>query len=214
MKLSDYNFRYFTNRCFYIPYDKIKSIAGDFDGAESATGLIVYGYVDHEAGLTFEILGTGNLDGDYLHFHKGNNKISSKIRSGALKDTDFIYLDEEIVPKGLYEDKIRMIDDSYLSTPSLDVFRTFKELDHLRSPDYPDDFQVILVTEGAKPELVWVRAEEVIKPEDESKAPYFMGTLLNDPYDPAFGVIKSGTRIPFQIRFNSNDEPMLVTFVQ
>lgn len=149
--------------------------------------------------MSFEIVGVGLLEDNRLSFGRGNPKISAKIRAESLRDADFIYLDSDIIPKGYYEDKVEMVDSCYPSNRSLDIVRTFEELDPIRSPEYPDDFQVYLVADNGSAELVWARVEEVVSAEN-GQAPYFIGTLLNDPFNPIFEKIKAGMKIPFYLK--------------
>ena len=48
--------------------DDLKDVLKDFPGAEEANCAVAYGYIDHEAGFTFEVLeaavcGDGQIDG-------------------------------------------------------------------------------------------------------------------------------------------------------
>ena len=59
--------------------------------------------------------------------------------------------------------------------------RTFPFIRPYQNIEYPDDIQILLYRQNLEPEAVWVRMEDVADDHIEAK-------LLNDPYDPNFGV--------------------------
>ena len=57
MNYKDLGFRpFYKNFSILLKNDNIKDIVADLDVDEVFDGVLVYGYVDHEAGFTFEIL--------------------------------------------------------------------------------------------------------------------------------------------------------------
>ena len=87
MNLSDIGFRGLYHNFIILQLtERLKSVANDFPGAKNAEYALVYGYIDHTAGLTLEILVLGNKSGSDFHFENGNNNIRSFIRIGAVKD--------------------------------------------------------------------------------------------------------------------------------
>ena len=64
MNYKDLGFRpFYKNFSILLNNDNIMDIVADLDVDEAFDGVLVYGYVDHEAGFTFEILSLA-LQGD------------------------------------------------------------------------------------------------------------------------------------------------------
>ncbi len=174
MNLSDIGFRGLYHNFIILQLtERLKSVANDFPGAKNAECALVYGYIDHTAGLTLEILALGNKSGSDFHFENGNNNIRSFIRIGAVKDCVFYSADsnEEYVSR--YVEKIEML-KGYMPSEDIEKIRDMEFLDSCRSAEYPDDVSVYLIKEGCKPEGCWIRVEKI----DE---PGLAGILLNEP---------------------------------
>ena len=57
MKYNEVGFRAYYHNYIAVPMkDKLKTVLKDFPGADKANCILTYGYIDHTAGLTLEIL--------------------------------------------------------------------------------------------------------------------------------------------------------------
>lgn len=177
MTVNDISFRDLYHQFFFLPLSEEDSnlweIADQFPGKEDGNGLILYGYIDHTAGFTFEILAFGNLTQGHLSIFEGNDTISSKIRYGAVSEHEILALDESV--RDVFLERTTIIDEDYKSSVEIEETRKIQLLDEFRSPEYPDDVAVIIVHGDAQPEQCWVRCKGLTEH-------CIIGTLLNEPY--------------------------------
>ena len=79
--IREMGFRKLYQQYVYIEYkDKLDVLAQYFAGGEEATGVLAFCYVDHEAGLTYEVLALAKRDGEALDFYAGNDDISIMLK--------------------------------------------------------------------------------------------------------------------------------------
>ena len=150
-----------------------------------ANAVICYGYVDKQAGLTFEVLCLASyIDGDYTIVNE-NKTVSMKVRSETYKDTEVIPIKNAAIMKR-FEQRIRMIEEGYYSNDSAEESRKLTCIDAFRHPFFPDDVQAILAADGLKPESIWVRLSSYVGNTNGVEA--FTGTLLNAPFDPNYNL--------------------------
>lgn len=150
-----------------------------------ANAVICYGYVDKQAGLTFEVLCLASyIDGDYTIVNE-NKTVSMKVRSETYKDTEVIPIKNAAILKR-FEQRIQIIEEGYYSHDSAEEARQITCIDEFRHPFFPDDVQAILAAPNLKPESIWVRLTQYIGNTNGLEA--FVGTLLNAPFDSNFGV--------------------------
>lgn len=117
------------------------------DTEQDTNAAICYGYVDKEAGLTFEVLCLAlYIDGDYTIVN-AHQKISMKVRSEAYKDTEVMPIKNAAIMKQ-FQRRISIIEDVYYSKDDVVTARKITCIDRFRHPFYPDDVQVVLATEG------------------------------------------------------------------
>ena len=64
MLISELNFRDVYHKIFIIYNSDFSHISDLFECDENANGLMVYGYIDHEAGLTYELLSCVRVSDD------------------------------------------------------------------------------------------------------------------------------------------------------
>jgi hypothetical protein len=74
----------------------------EYPGIEDANCMLVYGYIDKEAGMTLEVLAAGQQRGDKYRFFDGSKDSRFFIRIGAVEDFEidgiyFEYTDNEIM---------------------------------------------------------------------------------------------------------------------
>lgn len=137
----------------------MRKIIHAFPGAKEAEYILTYGYIDHEAGMTLEVLAAAARTGKGFRFWDQNNEITVKIRIGSIADLECYYLDDdEGKLYGWYKEKV---DDLFVYDVNDDVLqsRQMDFLDEFRQPEYPDDVQVCLLKKDCGVEGCWVRIE-------------------------------------------------------
>lgn len=170
--------------------DKIEYNIKDFPGAKQANCILVYGYIDHGAGLTLGVLAAGTKEDKDFRFEKGCEEIRSFIRIGAVDDVEFYHLeDEDGCFQKQFADKLEML-KTYDTSEDIAKTREMYFLDTSRDSYFIDDVLVYLIKDGLDPEGCWVRINGF-----ENQV--FMGTLLNEP-DQKFGC-HAGDEILFSV---------------
>ena len=202
MKYKDVDFRVICNNfCIFSLSDNLRKklkkaeTTGLIKNIDKAKSILTYGYIDHSAGLTLELLATCMTDknGTFQFFDVDNTTL--KIRIGMVKEDDFmLYDDIGDKLKTRYKDKVNMILSSYKVSKDVENIRKIEILDSLRSKEYPDDVLVVFQKDEYKEygEACWVRIEKT-----EKKENYFSGILLNEP-EKDFG-IHNGEKVFFHL---------------
>lgn len=154
--------------------DQIRKTIADFPDADKANCVLTYGYIDHEAGVTLEILAGAKKEGNRFQFFNGNDSIRSFIRIEAVENDDlFWFEDADNSIKVRYSEKIKML-QGYDVSEEIEKTRGMGFLDESRDPHCVDDVLVYLTREGLQPEGCWVRISGL-------GDHWIMGTLLNEP---------------------------------
>lgn len=177
MKYREDGFRSFDRSYVAVPVtEKLRKIIHAFPGAKEAEYILTYGYIDHEAGMTLEVLAAAARTGKGFRFWDQNNEITVKIRIGSIADLECYYLDDdEGKLYGWYKEKVDDL-SVYDVDDDVKVSRGMGFLDEFREPYFPDDVLVHLFREENQPEGCWVRIEGL---DEENRR--FLGTLLNEP---------------------------------
>ena len=176
MTFKEIGFRGVYHRFWAIDInDKISKSCREFPDIEKANCLLLYGYIDHDAGTTMEVIACGKKDNDVFSFYDAPDDIRSFIRIGAIENETLYDLNDIFDElRERYEDKIE-VPNSYKASPELMETRRIAVLDASRHEHYPDDIQLYLRTKDDNVEVCWVRIEGVA---DKT----FFGRLLNEPY--------------------------------
>ena len=119
-------------------------------------GALMYGYIDHNAGFTFEIMAleTKKQNIEYRIVTIG---VSCKIPRFDVQEMNIEILDN--VNVDLFQDKIDIVAKTTQVSKELEELRLYKELDPSRHLEYPDDVMVYFLEEGKEPEACWIRLE-------------------------------------------------------
>ena len=174
--------------CLISLNDGLRCITENFPHASTATHILTYCYVDHTAGLTFEVLACVKQNGQgQMEVSEGTPSVSAKCRYGSLTDCSLWVTDFPALQKA-FAAQIQRIQKSYTPNAQIASLRDAVELDAFRHPEFPDDILVMLFRQGLQPEGCWVRCESF----DQNG---FYGILLNEP-DFDFGV-HSGDAVSF-----------------
>lgn len=170
---------------------------------------LFYGYIDHEAGLTLELMDVGCRTENWFDFSNQNMETGLKLRIGAIKNTGIYILknaDGEFRKR--YQESIQCL-SIYDVSEEIKESRENPFLDEARHPEYPDDVLVYVhncftgATEGC-----WVRIEGLVDTEEHF---YNFGILLNEPYG-EFPCHK-GDSIDFWLQHGKDDKFICVTEV-
>ena len=138
-------FRTLYHRTAVIDAEPFREDIIHFPGHEEADRLLVYGYVDHERGLTLEVLACGIYRGENQYsFFGSNNDESVRLRAETLGELDIEPVNGDL---SLYQEKIGSL-QIYDDSEELKTSREMAFLDPLRDPFYPDDIQVLLRKKG------------------------------------------------------------------
>ena len=199
MKYVETGFRpLYKNFCYFPLTDTIRGVINGFPGYETATGVLVYGYIDRECGMTLDVIACARDMGDgKVSFAKPSDTTRSILRIGSLKDAEYSFIaygDDELANK--YKDRIEMI-SRYDDSDEVMESRKFDFLDEFRNDEHPDDVLVYLVKDGLHLEGCWVRITGL-----EEK--FIVGTLLNEP-NQDFGYHK-GETVAFFIQKEKDGE--------
>ena len=204
MKYKETGFRaVYHNFCLVELNDNIKKIMTDLPGAEDANGVLTYGYYDREAGLTLELLAAAKINEKDFQYAAGNPEVTLKLRIEALGDTEFyVVSDEDGKMSEKFADKMEMLKGYDPENPDIEKTREMQFLDPFRNDVYIDDILVRLIKDGLKAEECWTR---IIGLGEH----WFMGTLLNEPYQ-NFGW-HEGEKIAFFVQKDDSDNLICFT---
>ena len=203
MYYKDTGFRALYKHFIAFPLkDNIRQCIENYPNAEKANCVLTYGYIDHDAGLTMEVLAAGFKDGDGFAFFDTSVETRAFIRVGAVIDDEFFFFDD--ADGGLskkYAEKLDVL-KHYEVSEEIEETRKMGFLDKSRHDFYPDDVMVYLTREGLNPEGCWVR---IIGLGDH----FIMGTLLNEP-DQDFGY-HEGEKDAFFVQKQEDESVILYT---
>lgn len=182
-KIEDYSFRQLAGNYVLLtnmPMERFRLYNSEFQCLEGDNALLTYGYIDHEAGLTFEVLCFAKVHPNKkLEFRPGNEKTTFKIRyDGMVGDVDILPYDISMTE---YSEKVKMVSEGYNHSEAVSEIRKYEAIDADRHPQFPDDVGALLFKEGVQMEKVWVRTNQIINGK-------VAGTLLNQPNSPLFGL--------------------------
>ena len=179
--VTDSSFRNFYHRFVYIECrDILEKLMKDFL-IDDDTGAIAYGYIDEQAGLSFQIAKLASLKDNHLSIRDSIENAMLIMRFGSLKDAKYLDLTQTDLDVNQFEDFEKLIRDSYdTSNSDKEQLRSMTFLDACRHPEYPDDLAVLLLHGDLQPEQVWVRGDYLSEHE-------IRGDLLNEP-NADFGV--------------------------
>lgn len=203
MKYRDHGFRpLYKNFCIFPMNDVIQRALGGEKGIEDADGVMVYGYVDHEAGNTVEFVAlTKYIDDEkYSSINLPDDaRFFARVENLAEEEFQFVdYGNSHLYERFKYKiDRLALYDVNEKVAKS----RTMTFLDEFRYENNFDDVKVILYKEGLELEGVWAKIESFEKGT-------FVATLMNEP-EQDFGVA-AGSQIGFIVNEDKNKERSLI----
>lgn len=180
MLLKEMNFRYIVDKYLYIDVAGVAQNLGSiFEVTEDVTGVLCYGYIDAQAGISFEILCCAVHDADKktLKLLHGNDEQSAKIRLAELMEAQAAVLPSEMPRLSEFQSKVAIVQKAYKADEATEAMRRLTSLDSARLVTHPDIVTVYLVR-GDKAEAVQVLLKEVCEVN-------IIGTLLSEPQNAA-----------------------------
>ena len=202
--LDGINFRTLANQFLLVKNmdEKTKAMIENagFSVRPEDNAMLVYGYIDQEVGLSFELLCAACAcdDGEVL-LGPVNHTTAFKFRYGSFDGEVLPFTDESQLHPFL--DRARKIDEAYQAPEDVELLRTLKDIDPLRAPGYPDDLLVVFLKEGLQKEGIWCRTEEINRTEN-----YVWMRMLNEPAG-SFGK-HVGDLVKVILRYDDAGEPM------
>lgn len=176
MLLKEMNFRDIVDKYLYIDAAGVAQNLGSiFEVTEDATGVLCYGYIDAQAGISFEILCCAVYDTakKTLKLLHGNGEQSAKIRLSELLEANAAVLPSEMPRLSEFQSKVAMVQKTYKADEATEPMRRLTSLDPARLATHPDTVTVYLVR-GDEAEAAHVLLKEV-------REVNIIGTLLSEP---------------------------------
>ena len=176
MLLQEMNFRDIVDKYLYIDAASVAQNLGSiFEVTDDVTGLLCYGYIDEQAGISFEILCCAVHDAakKTLKLLRGNDEQLAKIRLAELLEAQAAVLPSEMPRLSEFQSKVAMVQKAYKADEGTEAMRRLTSLDPVRIVTHPDIVTVYLVR-GDEAEAVQVLLKEV-------REVNIIGTLLSEP---------------------------------
>ena len=140
--------------------------------------MLVFGYIDQEAGISFELLCAACVyDDGEVSLEPTNKTTSFKFRYGSFEGDVVPFTNlSQLVP---FHDRAQMIVKGYKASDAVLEIRAIQELDPSRAPGYPDDVVVFFIKEGYRNEGIWCRTVGT-----DSARHLIQMRMLNEPNAP------------------------------
>ena len=180
MLLKEMNFRDIVDKYLYIEAAGVAQNLGSiFEVTDDVTGLLCYGYIDEQAGISFEILCCAVHDAakKTLKLLHGNDEQSAKIRLAELMEAQAAVLPSEMPRLSEFKGKVEIVKQAYKADEATEAMRKLTSLDPARLAMHPDIVTVYLVR-GDEAEVDDVLLKEV-------REVNIIGTLLSEPQNAA-----------------------------
>ena len=118
--------------------------------------MLVFGYVDQEAGVSFELLCAACVyDDGEVSLEPTNKTTFFKFRYGSFQGDMVPFTDLDLLVP--FQDHVQIIINGYEAPEDVLAVRKIPELDPSRAPGFPDDIVVFFVKEGYRNEGIWCR---------------------------------------------------------
>lgn len=176
MLLKEMNFRDIVDKYLYIEAAGVAQNLGSiFEVTEDATGVLCYGYIDAQVGISFEILCCAVHDAakKTLKLLHGNDEQLAKLRLAELLEAQAAVLSREMPRLSEFKGKVEMVKQVYKADEATEAMRRLSSLDPARLVTHPDIVTVYLVR-GDEAEAAYVLLKEV-------REVNIIGTLLSEP---------------------------------
>ena len=198
------NFRNLINKFAIVMNDDItmECFKKEMPEEIKANSVLVYGYYDGMAGMSFMVLGlTYYDDGDYTLVWTPK-EMGMTIRGECYEKAEIVPVDNKTLFK-CFENMISLRDSSsFWQENEIGKTRKFEMLDDFRHFAFPDDILVTFINHDIqKIEKIWARLKKYVGRDKGNDV--FVATLLDNPFDERFG-IHSGEDIFAVVRQDDN----------
>lgn len=175
MIYSEVGFRTVYNQfCCFDMEGILATVAKEhFSSFSNANCVLTYGYIDHNMGLSIEILACGIRDNNQYSFFQPNDSIRTHASISAVSNISFNVVNIDKEHQGLFKKKLLAL-SAYNVPSDVEYTRSMTFLDSNRNDINVDDIMVHLIKENFEIEGCWVRIEAL-------KEHTFVGRLLNEP---------------------------------
>ena len=171
-----------TNDPMYMP-----AILKTFPNEWGDNAALVYGYIDYEAGITFEVLSAARVVGTKLVACREAGRLAGfKLRYDAVKGL-LLSVDDPLLT-ARFAGRIAAVNQIYRAPEIVEEMRKIERLDPSRNAQFPDDIQVLFFRQ--KSEIIWCRIAGF-------DGEHVTVTMLNEPYAD-FGV-HEGDSVPIRL---------------
>lgn len=183
------NFRNLINKFAIILNDDItiECLKKEIPKEIKANSVLVYGYYDGMAGMSFMVLGlTYYDDGDYTLVWTPK-EIGMTVRGECYEKAEIIPVENKTLFK-CFENMISFRDSySFWQENEIGKTRKFEMLDDFRHFAFPDDILVTFINHDIqKIEKIWARLKKYVGRDKGNDV--FVATLLDNPFDERFGI--------------------------
>ncbi|MCR5005366.1 MAG: SseB family protein [Clostridiales bacterium] len=176
MTYKEVGFRAFYQHFCGLPItDEHRKLVENYPGADEADSMLVYGYIDHTAGMTLEVLCLAVREENSYHFFDTQKMGRVSLKAEAVQDLEFAFFaDKDGHLQKRYQKQIQELEKGYKANENVEKTRELTFLDPVRHPCHPDDILVFLLKDGLQPEGRRVRIHDL-------DGHTFIGELLEEP---------------------------------
>ncbi len=187
--VAEVNFRNLINKFAIVLNDDITitCLKKEMPEEIKANSVLVYGYYDGMAGMSFMVLGlTYYDDGDYTLVWTPK-EIGMTVRGECYEKAEIIPIENKTLFK-CFKNMISLRDSSsFWKENDIGKTRKFEVLDDFRHFVFPDDILVTFINHDIqKIEKIWARSKKYVGRNEENDV--FVATLLNEPFDERFDI--------------------------
>ena len=143
MNYSNAGFRFFYHR--FVVFDKsfISGHKDDYQAYDQADGILAYGYIDHERGFTFDVLGLVQKKEEAVSLvERHPENLRTIIRAEVLAQEEALIISDDERFAEMFRQHLENIKNTYEDDKGIQDTREMSFLDDLRDPYYIDDVQV------------------------------------------------------------------------
>ena len=131
MLLKEMNFRDIVDKYLYIDAASVAQNLGSiFEVTDDITGLLCYGYIDEQEGISFEILCCAVHDAakKTLKLLHGNDEQLAKIRLAELLEAQAAVLPSEMPRLSEFQSKVAMVQKAYKADEATEPTRSLPSI--------------------------------------------------------------------------------------
>ena len=183
------NFRNLINKFAIVLNDDItiECLKKEMPQGIKANSVLVYGYYDGMAGMSFMVLGLTYYEGGDYTLVWTPKELGMTVRGECYEKAEIVPIDNKTLFK-CFENMIALRDSSsFWKENEIGKTRKFEILDDFRHFAFPDDILVTFINHDIqKVEKMWARLKKYVGRDKGNDV--FIATLLDEPFDKRFGM--------------------------